>query len=88
MAEQQSPQPQQPPRTRTIGSFSRPSVENVQSPIRHPTIPNNNYEIKPETITMFANAVQFHGLVNENAQAHIKAFYKIMDGTKDNGVPQ
>ncbi|CAL1360198.1 unnamed protein product [Linum trigynum] len=85
MAEHQA---QVPPRPRTMGSYSRPSVDNVKSPILHPTLPNNDYEIKSSTISMLQSAVQFNRMVSEDAHAHVKSFYELTDGTKVNGVPQ
>ncbi|CAL1353676.1 unnamed protein product [Linum trigynum] len=85
MAEHQA---QVSPRPRTMGSYSRPSVDNVQSPILHPTLPNNDYEIKPETISMLQSAVQFNGMMSEDAHAHVKSFYEFTDGIELNGVPQ
>ncbi|CAL1389673.1 unnamed protein product [Linum trigynum] len=83
MADQQA---QIPPRPITMGSYSMPSVDNVQSPILHATVPNNNYEIKPGTISMLQ--IQLHGMMSEDAHAHIKSFYELTDGIKVNGVPQ
>ncbi|CAL1389202.1 unnamed protein product [Linum trigynum] len=86
MADQQQ-LPQVPPRPRTMGSYSRPSVDNVQSHILHQKVSNNNYEIKLGTILMLQSAVQFNGMMSEDAHAHIKSFYELTDGIKVNGVP-
>ncbi|CAL1383422.1 unnamed protein product [Linum trigynum] len=84
MAEHQA---QAPPRPRTIGSYSSPSVDNVQSHILHLTLPNNDYEIKLGTISMLQSVVQFNGMMSEDAHAHVKLFYELTDGIKVNGVP-
>ncbi|CAL1411745.1 unnamed protein product [Linum trigynum] len=70
-----------------MGAYSRPSVDNVQSPILHPTLPNNDYEIKPDTILMLQSAVQFNGMMSEDAHSHVKSFDELTDGIKVNGVP-
>ncbi|CAL1355401.1 unnamed protein product [Linum trigynum] len=81
-------QAQVPPRPRTMGTYSRASVGNVQSPILHLTLPKNDYEIKPGTISMLQSEDQFNGMMSEDAHAHVKSFYELTDGIKANGVPQ
>ncbi|CAL1378898.1 unnamed protein product [Linum trigynum] len=87
MADQQQ-QTHVPQRPGTMGSHSRPSVDNVQSPILHPTVPNNYNEIKSGTILMLQSVVQFNGRMSEDVHAHIKSFYELTDGIKINGIPQ
>ncbi|KAL2461649.1 Uncharacterized protein Adt_45069 [Abeliophyllum distichum] len=40
-----------------------------------PAIPANNYEIKPRTIQLVQQTVQFHDLVDEDPHEHVQTFY-------------
>ncbi|CAL1413536.1 unnamed protein product [Linum trigynum] len=81
MVEQEQPQH----RPRKMESFSRPSVDNMQSPILHPTVPNNNLAIKMGITSTLKNAAQFHGSMSDEAHAHINSFYDLTN-IKTNGV--
>ena len=56
----------------------------VQSAIRRPPIQANNFELKGVTLQMLHN-IQFHGLPNENPNAHLTIFIEVCDTVKYNG---
>ena len=59
----------------------------VQSAIRRPPIKANKFELKGVTLQMLHN-IQFHGLPNENLNAHLKSFIEVYDIVKYNGVSE
>lgn len=65
--------------------LGRPSL-GLQSGIMRPVIKAYNFEIKPHVIEMLQNNVQFEGLPEEDANAHIANFLEICDTFKINKV--
>ena len=59
----------------------------VQSTIRRPPIQENNFELKTVTLQMLQN-IQFHGLPNENLNAHLTNFIEACNTVKYNGVTE
>ena len=73
---------------RTMSDFAKPSLEGTCPSIMRPTIANNNFEIKPNTIQMIQQMVQFDGLPDEDPNAHIANFLEICDTFRINGVSE
>ncbi|GLU07084.1 hypothetical protein SLE2022_240580 [Rubroshorea leprosula] len=71
---------------RTLKEYASPSIEGTVSSIRRPAIQANNFEIKPATIQMIQQSVQFCGLPSDDPNAHIANFLEICDTFKYNGV--
>ncbi|BFG25326.1 hypothetical protein CerSpe_116000 [Prunus speciosa] len=69
---------------RTLREFAIPIA--TPSPIRRPTITNNNFETKPAMITMLQHAFVFCGLPNEDQNIHLAIFLEICDKSKFNEV--
>ena len=46
---------------KALMDFSQPKINDIQSSIVRPAITANNFEIKPGTIQMVQNSVQFGG---------------------------
>ena len=53
--------------------------------IRRPTIQENNFELKSITLQLL-QAIPFHGLAQEDPNAHILNFLEVCDTVKYNGV--
>ncbi|CAL1408044.1 unnamed protein product [Linum trigynum] len=64
-----------------------PWVENIQSPILHPSVAANNFEIKPALVTMIQNNALFHGITSESPREHVQRFLELAGSLKINGVP-
>ncbi|CAL1411273.1 unnamed protein product [Linum trigynum] len=60
----------------------------MRSPIQHPQVPANNFEMSTFVITMLRGLVVFHGKSDECPRAHLWRFHELIDGIKINGVPQ
>ncbi|XP_017249852.1 uncharacterized protein LOC108220559 [Daucus carota subsp. sativus] len=73
--------------TKALKDFSMPKINDIQSSIIRSAIAANTFEIKPGTIQMVQNSVQFGGLPNEDPNMHIRNFIEICDTFKFNGVP-
>ncbi|GKV15355.1 hypothetical protein SLEP1_g26150 [Rubroshorea leprosula] len=71
---------------RTLKEYASPSIEETVSSLRRPAIQANNFEIKPATIQMIQQSVQFCGLPSDDPNAHIANFLEICDTFKYNGV--
>ena len=63
--------------TRILNEIGKPSLEGLPASINAPTINNNNFEIKPGTISMLQNAVQFYGKDHEDPSIHIARFLEV-----------
>ena len=67
-----------------IRDYGHPS--SVTPPvIRRPVIQANNFELKSITLQLL-QGIEFHGLVNEDPNAHILNFLEVCDTVKYNGV--
>ncbi|GKV24796.1 hypothetical protein SLEP1_g34363 [Rubroshorea leprosula] len=71
---------------RTLKEYASPSIEGTVSSIRRLAVKVNNFEIKPATIQMIQQSVQFCGLPSDDPNAHIANFLEICDTFKYNGV--
>ncbi|KAL2532786.1 Uncharacterized protein Adt_06137 [Abeliophyllum distichum] len=55
---------------RPLRDYIIPAVGENFTCLVPPTIPVNNYEIKPRTIQLVQQTVQFHGLLDEDPHEH------------------
>ena len=73
---------------KALMDFSQPKINDIQSSIVRPAIAANTFEIKPGTIQMVQNTVQFGGSPNEDPNMHIRNFIEICDTFKFNNVSE
>ncbi|KAL4329612.1 hypothetical protein AHAS_Ahas13G0317500 [Arachis hypogaea] len=71
---------------RVLGSYINPNPGNCRSSIQKPTIHANNFELKPQLITLVQNNCSFGGGVQEDPNQHLTTFLRICDTVKSNGV--
>ena len=76
--QQNPPQPNQPPRARTLGEYSRPSHQGYQNTIEL-TQGANVSPLQSDTIRLVQSGCAFHGLRSEDPNQHLKDFLKIVD---------
>ena len=69
---------------KALKDYAMPSVNGAISSIRRLAIQANNFEIKPATIQMIQQIVQFGGLSQEDHNVHIANFLEICDTFKHN----
>ncbi|CAL1394752.1 unnamed protein product [Linum trigynum] len=70
-----------------MGYYMSPRAADIQSPIQHPPVAANNFEIKPALVTIQNNAL-FHGLANESSREHFQRFLELAGSLEINGVPE
>jgi hypothetical protein len=75
---QNLPQPNQPPRPRTLGEYSRPSQQGYRNTIEL-TQGANVSPLRSDTIRFVQSGCAFHGLRSEDPNQHLKDFLKIVD---------
>ena len=68
--------------------YSEPKLKDIQSSIVRPAITANTFEIKPSTIQLVQNSVQFGGASTEDPNMHMRNFIEICDTFKINGVSE
>ena len=71
---------------RVLGSYINPNPGNCGSSIQKPTIHANNFELKPQLITLVQNNCSFGGGAQEDPNQHLTTFLRICDTVKSNGV--
>ncbi|KAG8498696.1 hypothetical protein CXB51_005123 [Gossypium anomalum] len=76
----------QNPTPRTMYDYAKPTLEGVESSIVRPAIAANNFELKPNTIQMIQQFVQFDGLQDEDPNTHLANFLELCDTFKINGI--
>ncbi|NAW06088.1 retrotransposon gag domain-containing protein [Salmonella sp. gx-f8] len=76
----------QNPAPRTMYDYAKPSLTGTESSIVRPAVAANNFELKPNTIQMIQQFVQFDGLQDEDPNAHLANFLELCDTFKINGV--
>ncbi|KAK5839294.1 hypothetical protein PVK06_008070 [Gossypium arboreum] len=76
----------QNPAPRTMYDYAKPSLTGAESSIVRPAIAANNFELKPNTIQMIQQFVQFDGLQDEDPNTHLANFLEFCDTFKINGV--
>lgn len=71
-------QPNQPPRPRTLGEYSRPSHQGYRNTIEL-TQGANVSPLRSDTIRLVQSGCALHGLRSEDPNQHLKDFLKIVD---------
>ncbi|KAK5811220.1 hypothetical protein PVK06_026544 [Gossypium arboreum] len=66
--------------------YAKSTLTGTESSIFRPAISANNFELKPNTIQMIQQFVQFDGLQDEDPNAHLANFLEFCDTFKINGV--
>lgn len=59
---------------KSLEDYVMSQVTEIHSSIRRPVIIANNFEIKPGTIQMIQNSIQFRGLPNDDLNDHLEDF--------------
>lgn len=59
---------------RPLEDYTAPRINYLSRSIRCPSIKANNFGIKPTTIQLFHNFVQFAGFADEDSNDHILNF--------------
>ena len=76
----------QNPTPRTMYDYAKPSLTGTESSIVRPAVAANTFELKPNTIQMIQQFVQFDGLQDEDQNTHFANFLEFCDTFKINGV--
>ncbi|KAK5836214.1 hypothetical protein PVK06_011975 [Gossypium arboreum] len=76
----------QNPAPRTMYDYAKPSLTGTESSIVRPAIAVNNFELKPNTIQMIQQFVQFDGLQDKDPNTHLANFLEFCNTFKINGV--
>ena len=71
---------------KSLRDYAMPQVTEIQSSIQRLAIQAHTFEIKPGTIQMIQNSVQFGGLPNDDPNDHLVSFLEICDTFKYTGV--
>ncbi|KAL4287500.1 hypothetical protein AHAS_Ahas19G0192400 [Arachis hypogaea] len=71
---------------RVLGSYSAPTADLYGKSIVVPSITANNFELKPQLVTLVQQNCQYHGLPHEDPNQFISNFLQICDTVKTNGV--
>ncbi|KAL4345166.1 hypothetical protein AHAS_Ahas11G0251200 [Arachis hypogaea] len=71
---------------RVLGSYSTPTADLYGKSIVAPPIAANNFELKPQLVTLVQQNCQYHGLSHEDPNQFISDFLQICDIIKTNGV--
>ncbi|KAL1831081.1 hypothetical protein ACET3Z_000732 [Daucus carota] len=79
-------EPEAQPDSKALKDFSMPKIDDIQSSIFRPAIAAKAFEIKPGTIQMVQNSVQYGGSPTEDPNMHIRNFIEICDTFKFNDV--
>ncbi|KAK5811521.1 hypothetical protein PVK06_026861 [Gossypium arboreum] len=66
--------------------YAKPSLTGTKLSIVRPAVAANNFELKPNTIQMIQQFVQFDGFQNEDPNAHLANFLEFCDTFKINGI--
>ncbi|CAL1390817.1 unnamed protein product [Linum trigynum] len=75
------------PEEQTMGSYWTARAADMRSPIQHPHVPANNFEVSTSVITMLRGSVVFRGKEGECPRSHLRRFHELIDGIKIDGVP-
>src|SRR5436190_24289578 len=73
-------------RPRKVKDYHTSTTEGYGPSIVRPPVNANNFEIKPQLITMILNTVQFFGLPHEDPNQHIANFLEYCHTFKMHGV--
>ncbi|KAK5811717.1 hypothetical protein PVK06_027078 [Gossypium arboreum] len=66
--------------------YAKPSLTGTESSIVRLAVAANTFELKPNTIQMIQQFVQFDGLQDEDPDAHLANFLELCDTFKINGI--
>ena len=69
----------QNPAPRTMYDYAKPSLTGTESSIVRPAVAANTFELKPNTIQMIQQFVQFDGLQDEDPNTHLANFLELCD---------
>ncbi|KAK5844891.1 hypothetical protein PVK06_001037 [Gossypium arboreum] len=76
----------QNPAPRTMYDYAKPSLTGTELSIVRPSVAANTFELKPNTIQMIQQFIQFDGLQDEDPNAQLANFLELCDTFKINGV--
>ncbi|CAL1402146.1 unnamed protein product [Linum trigynum] len=71
----------------TTGYYLTARAADMRSPIQHPQVPANNFEVNTSVITMLRGSIVFSGKEGECPRSHLRRFHELINGIKINGVP-
>ncbi|XP_015939620.1 uncharacterized protein LOC107465143 [Arachis duranensis] len=71
---------------RVLGSYTAPTADLYEKSIVVPPIAANNFELKPQLVTLVQQNCQYHGLSQEDPNQFISNFLQICHTIKTNGV--
>ncbi|CAL1402653.1 unnamed protein product [Linum trigynum] len=74
------------PEEQTMGYYWTARAADMRSPIQHPHVPANNFEVSTSVITMMRGSVVFRGKEGECPRSHLRQFHELIDGIKINRV--
>ncbi|XP_025628423.1 uncharacterized protein [Arachis hypogaea] len=74
------------PQRRVLASYTIPNPRNCGSSILTPNVHANNFELKPQLITLVQNNCQYRGSAAEDPNQHLSVFLRICETVKTNGV--
>ena len=75
-----------PPQRRVLASYTFANARHCGSSILTPNVNANNFELKPQLITLVQNNCSFGGGPLEDPNQHLSTFLRICDTVKSNGV--
>ncbi|NAW23488.1 retrotransposon gag domain-containing protein, partial [Salmonella sp. gx-f9] len=76
----------QNPTPHTMYDYAKPSLTGTELSIVRPAVAANTFELKPNTIQMIQQFIQFDGLQDEDPNTHLANFLEFCDTFKINGV--
>ncbi|XP_015939897.1 uncharacterized protein LOC107465435 [Arachis duranensis] len=74
------------PQRRVLASYTFPNPRHYGSSILTPNVNANNFELKPQLITLVQNNCSYGGGPLEDLNQHLSTFLRICDTVKTNGV--
>ncbi|QHO50022.1 Retrotransposon gag protein [Arachis hypogaea] len=75
-----------PQQRRVLASYTFANARHYGSSILSPNVNANNFELKPQLITLVQNNCSFGGGPLEDPNQHLSTFLRICDTVKSNGV--
>jgi len=75
-----------PPQRRVLASYTLPNPRHCGSSILAPNVHANNFELKPQLITLVQNNCSYGGGPLEDPNQHLSIFLRICETVKTNGV--
>ena len=74
------------PQRRVLASYTFANPRHCGSSILTPNFDANNFELKPQLITLVQNDYSYGGGLLEDPNQHLSTFLRICDTVKTNGV--